>query len=545
MAIHAVPGISANDIDPPDADRDEDGRVVIPSPQRLTAHVDATMAAVAEREVFQRGGGLVDIIRDPELGEGDVIVPEGEPRVRVTPFLRLYELVTQAAKFVARRKNQEKSVSAGRAIFETVEIDPPARVVKLLMERGEWSHIRPLDAMVSWPVLRPDGTVFDGIGYDARTRCYSTAFVGLDVPPCVTPEHVAQAIKTIDDVIGEFPFERPEHKSAWYAALLATLARPAVKGPLPMLIVDANDRGSGKTLLCDTLGTIVTGAALPRRGVPGNEEEWGKVMLGIGIGSYSTVLLDNVTGTLRSSTLDMVLTGEVYQGRVLGLNKEMRVPVRSQFIVSSNNAKISTDLVRRSLHCRIVVPVERPESRTNFRYSLPRDTAVPEMRRKLLTAAFTILIGYEQAGRPKVEARALGSYEAWSERIQAPIVWAGMADPVLTQDELRDQADAEGEQLGPLIDAWFDMYGEQTNTVASVLRDIADQSNETHYASPNPKAIALRSAIDAIGEPGKRTNATYVGNRIARWKDKVMNGKTFFAGKNESGSRKWGVKPVG
>lgn len=522
---------------PPDEPpTDEDGRHIIKLPGVRVNVVNATIAALSRLELFQRGGGLVDIVRDPENGEGGVVLPSGEPRVRITPYTRVHELCTLACKFSARRKDKETGA------FSQFEVDPPDRVVRTVMERGEWAHIRPLDSMVSWPVLRPDGSIFDGLGYDARTRCYATKSVGLDLKPCITPSDVEAAIATIDDLLCDFPFERPEHKSAWVSALFSVLARPAIRGPIPMLIVDANDRGSGKTLLCDTIGAILTGSKLPRRGVPANEEEWGKVLLGIGIGCYPVVLLDNVTATLRSAKLDMVLTGEVYQDRVLGVNVEMKVPVKTQFIASCNNASVSTDLIRRSMHCRIVVDQERPEQRSGFRYQLPEAACEPAMRKRLLEAAFTVLLGYEQAGRPRTRARTLGSYEAWSARVQSPIVWAGLPDPAQTQDELREQADGEGELLEPLLHAWKEMFGDKETTVADALKECRLQSDETRFASANPKAVALLAAFDALAFQGKKVTAQTIGSRIKGWKNKWVNSMSFMPGADKSGSRKWWVR---
>lgn len=515
-----------------DLPRHADGRVVVSlSGRRRTEIVSDTIAGLSELELFQRGGGLVDIVRDPEIGEGGVIIPTGEPRVRVTPFNRIYELATVSCRF--------ERVSKGERAFE---VDPPAPVIKTAMDRGEWSHIRPLDAMVSWPVLRPDGSVFDGAGYDARTRCYSTAATELEIPPCITPKHVEMALELLSDIVCDFPFEAPEHRSAWLSALLTILARPAIRGPVPMLIVDANDRGSGKTLLCDTIGAILTGQRLPRRGVPekGSEDEWGKIMLGIGIGSYPIVLLDNVTGTLRSSTLDMVLTGEVYQGRVLGLNQEMRVPIRTLFMVSSNNAAISSDLVRRSLHVRLVSQVERPETRTGFKYKLPDEAAA--RRTALLRAAFVLLVGYEQAGRPRVARRALGSYESWSDRIQSAMIWAGLPDPVSTQDELREQADVEGEQLGPLLVAWSELFGDKPTTIAEALKQAGEESSASHYSEPNPKAVAFLDAVAMLGVGGKRVSSSELGYRIRKWKDKWLGGLSFSQATLRDGNRRWLVR---
>lgn len=468
------------------------------------------------------------------------MVPTGEPRVRVTPFARIYELATLSCCFKQNKLDEKKTETVGQKAFSLREVDPPRSLIMTLMERGEWSHIRPLDAMVSWPVLRPDGTIFDGAGYDARTRCYSTANTQLSLPPCITPKHVEAAIAALHDIVCDFPFEKPEHRSAWLAALLAVLARPAVRGPIPMVIFDANDRGAGKTMLCDTIGTILTGQKLPRRGVPdkGSDDEWGKMMLGIGIGSYPIVLFDNVNGMLRSATLDMVLTGESFQGRVLGMNKEMRVPIRTQFLVSSNNAIISPDLIRRSLHCRIIAG-ERPELRTGFKHQLPAAAAM--VRPALLQAAFTILLGYEQAGRPKVQRRELGSYESWGERIQSAMIWAGLPDPVETQDELRAQADAEADQLGPLLSAWSEMFGHRAVTVAAAVKECVELADDSNYRTSDPKAVALLEALAALGDYGKRPASRQIGNHIRKWKDKWLNQMCFVHDGETGGSARWKV----
>lgn len=541
MTVDLLDGVGQSGIQ-----RSVDGRHVIRiSESRRVDLVDSTIAALSEKEIFQRGGGLVDIVRDPQIGEGGVVVPKGEPRVRVTPFARVYELSTLACKFEQRKNDEKKAASLGQArAYSWCEVDPPGTIIKTLIERGEWAHIRPLDAMVSWPVLRPDGTVFSGPGYDSQTCCYSTAGLELRIPKRVSQQHVAESIAKIHDILCDFPFEKPEHRSAWLAALLTVLARPCIRGPVPMVIFDANDRGTGKTLLCDLIGHILTGKDLSRRSVPdkGSEDEWGKMMLGIGIGGYPILLFDNVKTTLRSATLDMVLTGEVFQGRVLGINREMRVPIRTLFLISSNNAIISTDLVRRSLHCRIVSQVERPERRTGWKHNLPGDAAAK--RGELLSAALTILLGYIHAGRPKVQAQPLGSYGAWAAQVQSPMVWAGLPDPVLTQDALRDQADEEGEQLGTLLVAWYEFLGATPTTVRDALARASEESDKSQYGSANPKAVALMEAAQAVGD-GRRPTTSQLGFRIRKWKDKWQNSMCFAPGPDKHGSTKWYVRRMG
>jgi hypothetical protein len=510
-----------------------DGRTIIYLPSVRIDAVDAVVKRISQLEIFQVDGLLTYIKRGPKLGEGGFIVNEGEPIVLELEEETLLERSQTVCKFMMRKRSE----FGGN---EYREVDPPITLIRTLMARHEWSHIRPLDCLVSWPLLRPDGTVFDGVGYDLATRCYATEQMKLDLPRRVTKAQVAGALAVLDDLLRDFPFEKPEHKSAWLAALLSVIARPAIDGPIPMLVVDANDRGAGKTLLCELIGMVLSGKSLPRRTAPSNHDEWGKTMLGIGVGGYPMVLFDNVKGVLESRVLEAILTGNEFKHRHLGHNQDLSVCVRSQFLVSSNNATLSPDLVRRSLHCRLLVDQERPERRGGFKYRLPEDAAKPEFRKSLLESAIKILLGYEHAGRPKVSARPVGSYESWAARVQAPILWAGLADPVSTQDELREQADPEHEQLEILLDAWYDFFGEESLTVAHAMTRVREGSSGQN---PNMKAMQLQSALETLSEiPGHPITAARVGVKLRGWREKWVNGKSFSWGTLAGGARRWCVR---
>ena len=140
-----------------------------------------------------------------------------------------------------------------------------------------------------------------------------------------------------------------------------TLARTAINGPVPLTLIDANARGAGKGLLAELIGQIVLGSSLPIRTAPETQEEWRKALFAIVLAGDPIVLIDNVTRMLRSSAFDAVLTSTTYSDRVLGVTQERRIPVRACFVVTANNANLSPDLVRRSIHCRLDSPVERPE----------------------------------------------------------------------------------------------------------------------------------------------------------------------------------------
>jgi hypothetical protein len=121
----------------------------------------------------------------------------------------------------------------------------------------------------------------------------------------------------------------------------------------------------------------------------------------------------------------------------------------------------------------------------------------------------TILRAYQVAGRPAVKMRPMGSYEAWSAVVRAPLIWLGLADPAETQDALRESADTEHETIRTLLRAWHTTYNERAVTVRTVLADTAGSD------LPETRA-ALRDAISAhVDVPaGAMPTARKLGNRL-------------------------------
>ena len=58
------------------------------------------------------------------------------------------------------------------------------------------------------------------------------------------------------------------------------LVRHAIVGPCPLFAIDANTRGSGKSLLADVAGTITAGIVMSRKALPNNDEEMRKELGG-------------------------------------------------------------------------------------------------------------------------------------------------------------------------------------------------------------------------------------------------------------------------
>ena len=450
-------------------------------------HAISQLAAPA-LGVYQRSGHLVTVTRDASEA-GDLIRPEGAPTIRELSTPRLREIIRSTA-------GPSMATLAGD-----------------VLARGEWSHIRPLDAIVSYPVLRRDGSLLVKSGYDATTRTLAEISVSVSVPSAPTLGHARAALATLVDLVADFPFAGGAHRSAWLAALLTPLARPAIDGPTPMLLLDASQRGSGKTLLADVIAMIVTGAEAPRRTAPETAEEWRKVVFALLRAGDPIALIDNVTRMLSSAALDAILTGTTYQDRVLGVSEEQRVAVRVMMIASANNCRVSTDLVRRTVLCRLEPDVEHPEARTGFAHA---DLLghVRRERAKYLAAALTVLRAYAVAGRPAVKsARTMGSYTAWCRAVRDALVWAGADDPAGTQDALRESADVERDELRDLLTAWHPLLGDRAVTV----RELLD-------ATRPPAGAPLLDALRGLMPSGTDPAAHAVGNRLRTLRGQIVGG---------------------
>lgn len=485
--------------------------------------VDQVIKVLATADVYQRGGGLADAVRDAEVGD-DIVRPSGTPRVRLMPTARLVEVIDREIEFLRARKSETGTT--------WVPARPPADVVAAVAARGEWLHIRPLAGVIEYPVLRRDGSVLDMPGYDFATGLIVARKRALRVPSAPTRSEAMVAVRSLLDVVADFPFVGPEHRCVWVIALLTVLARPAIDGPTPLILIDAADRGTGKTLLADIIGFIVSGRMLPRRAAPDEAAEWRKAMLALAIAGDPIVLIDNVTRALRSDVLDMVLTGSEFRERVLGRNQEMVLPIRTVFITTLNNAVVSTDLVRRSLHCRMDAGVERPERRTGFAHD-PLLPWVLRERDRLLRAALTVLRAYHHAGRPQVSMRSMGSYDAWSAVVRAAVIWAGLPDPAVTQDGLREDADEDRNVARGLLRALHESRGDAPFTAAAVAADaaVADATS------------ALRVAVESTCNG--QVTAKALGYRLRRLRRAVVAGlRLVRAGDDPTGSALWRVEQV-
>ena len=184
-------------------------------------------------------------------------------------------------------------------------------------------------------------------------------------------------------------------------------------------------------MLAESAAIIATGKPAPATIVSPAREELRKALTSALREGHPIINLDNVEGPLSSPELCVAVTQSVYQDRVLGETRMLRLPTDVFWTTTGNNLLFRGDLCSRALLCRIDSGLESPESRTFKILHLPEFLKIN--RRQLVVAALTMLRAYHVAGRPRQQVSPWGGFDNWSASIREPLVWLRLADPCKTR----------------------------------------------------------------------------------------------------------------
>jgi hypothetical protein len=371
------------------------------------------------------------------------------------------------------------------------------------------------------------------------------------IPSKPTAEHARAAVEQLREVVCDFPFESPEHFSAWIAALLTPLAVFTFEEPPPMFLMDANIRGAGKTRLAKLISRIITGRDMAVNVYAHESEEMKKVITGVAVAGDRMVLLDNVTGPFGNSALETVTTSRTWQGRILGENKNPTFDMSTVWFASGNNVQPIGDICRRLIPVRLNYTADdRPEQRTVFRHPDVLGWTAAN-RPRLLTAALTILSGY-LPNRSTFDGPApVGSFEGWSKTVRNACIWAGLADPYIAQAKMAEASDRDGDTLSQLLTSWVAYAAQWPKTQGGWLYI----SDVLAHLYPGPHSVApdtqtdrdMRAALELFKLTKEKVpSATTLGNRFNHFRNRPCKGLRLVRSEQKTNRGKaWRVLVVG
>jgi len=388
-------------------------------------------------------------------------------------------------------------------------VAPSAEHIGTFLDRGGWTLLRPLDAIARAPFLRADGSVCDAPGYDPSSRAlYVPSIEFPPIPDSPTREDALAALARLREPFNEFPWKEEASESAFLSHILAEAARLAMER-CPMYFYDAPMAGTGKSTLQEMAARIVHGTEPALRPWVADEDELRKSLYACLMAGDRSIWFDNVPDgvKVRSSVLEAFLTSAVWKDRKLGESVTSAIPNKTVLVASGNNLTPVSALARRSLVVRLDANTEHLRERV-FKIANPR-RHVMERRGQMLVDALTIIKSYLATGGRHPMPVTLPSFEDWSRLARDPLIWLGMADPVITQ---LNETDDESQPLGPIFERLASNFGERTFTagdMARVVGSLSDEKNElsdalTHMGCTEPSnpikvGYWLRASKDKIG----------------------------------------------
>lgn len=335
-------------------------------------------------DLYQRLGRVVRVQESLSRAPGES-TPHTRLEIRAVSEALLRDRITRACTFwrcVLNRHTDE---------YELVRSPPPTWCVSAVAQRGQWPTLRHLQLVTDVPLLLGDGGVLEEPGYDEATASlYRPAFAMPSLVHQPSREAATASAAALLTHVADFPFERPDHRAAWLAALLTPIARWAYRGQSPLFLMDANQAGSGKGLLLKVIGWLVQGREMDVILQTEDEDEERKRITAKLLSGARMVQIDNIIKPFGSAPLDALLTTGVWAERLLGTNDAPALDSCVVWYGSGNNVGFRRDDTRRrTCIVRLLTEQERPEERTGFAIA-DLESYVQEHRAELYGAALTL-----------------------------------------------------------------------------------------------------------------------------------------------------------
>ncbi len=402
--------------------------------------------------LFVRSGAMCQVVEDER----------GRPVIRAVTDDIILAKLAKTCDFVVETQDGPKNVV------------PPKSIGSYVLSEGKWPFPA-LEAITRSPTIRQDGSIAQLPGYDPETRLYYHRSGGdelTDVPANPKPEDVGAALKLIEELLHDFPFDCQASKVNAIALLLSPVTQPAIMDVTPLFLIDAPTAGSGKGLLAIVAGIISGGTVPDFTTAPVRDEEWTKKITAILSAGPSLVVIDNVQYTLQSADLAMLLTARTWKDRVFGKNTEIVIlSNRAVWVATGNNIQLGGDIPRRCVWIRIDPRQSKPHEREGFLHSnLTR--WVSENRGRLLSALLTLCRAWFAAGCPAYPVAAFGSFENWTRIIGCILANAGIKGFLENRRELWEQSDTESTEWEAFLANWLEFYGATPVTPKELIRDI-------------------------------------------------------------------------
>ena len=377
-----------------------------------------------------------------------------------------------------------------------IDVVLPRSIARMYLGwRGEW-RLPPLNGIASAPLLRDDGAIASGSGYDPATGMWQENVPNLERPAFrvqPTQSDATAALFLIRHTFRTFCFadartiydpaegvavvdvgEPPgRDESGFLVALLTAVCRPSLPLAPGVLFRAApmSGAGTGKGLLARCISLVAFGREPHAVTSGARPEELEKRVAAELMQGNPVLFLDNLNNTaFRSNLLASALTERPSRVRLLGRSQMLQLNASAFVVLTGNGLTVSEDLARRFVAVDLDAHLEDPESRS-FQRDIKKEVA--GRRAELLAAALTIW-RWGRLEKGLVRGRPLGSFELWCRWVRDPLLALGCADPVARVGESK-WLDARRQAVADLFALWWDKH--ESRAVA--VRDLHAEVKQT------------------------------------------------------------------
>jgi len=313
---------------------------------------------------------------------------------------------------------------------------------------------------------------------------------------------LGEAKEIIDDFLADFPFETEADRTHAVAMPLTAILRHSFEGPTPMFRFEAPQPGTGKTLLCQILSQLIEPHFSYLPATESNEEAR-KLITSHCLRLPAVTAFDNVL-KFDSAILEQVLTTGIWKDRLLGVNKEIVVPVKCVWACTINNPSLSRGMARRTLRVRINANMENPEQRPSSTWRHPDIDSYMRNSRGQILGAYALLA--KTNGNVTQALPTLGMYENCIAAVCPHLTSAGYNGFLNTYaTDLQETVDEGETAIGMFVEKWIERFGEEE----LMMHDL----------------VPLAEATE--GFPVKRDKEARISTRSLGWVLRNIRGRVF------------------
>lgn len=444
--------------------------------------------------VYARGGRMVRI--------ADGLLVEVTPGALASALIR-------AARWVKLRPPKARELTAGEDFLEAPAEGLPQYLVPALL--GEVDERLPVVERVARAPFFAGGDLVSRAGYHAASRSYLLSGGLTRGKDLGLGEAVAMLL---GEWLGDFPFASAADRAHALAALLTPIMRAEIDGPVPLVMIEAPERRTGKTLLMELLTEVSAGQTPNPAGWAHDDEERRKTWSMLVRRGEAVINVDNVSGRMDDDPLCRILTSGRLMERLLGTQDAIDVPAQATWICTGNNALMSADLIGRSIRVRLDPRTDTPEARQDFQIADIKGWT--RARMDVLRGALVELVeAWMRRGRP-YSGQVLGKFEAWSRAVGGVLEVAGVPGFLGNRAEQAEHADPERGEWRALIELWISRGRAPMQAVevarmaadAGLLLGVSGDGNELSRARRLGAALQQRRGrVTRVGERGWQIEA--------------------------------------